>query len=208
MRRLIARLSLCGLLFCAAAVHAATPDEGLFQHVLARLGEHTAVRAEFEQTRANPALAHPQVSRGQLLFVVGHGMLWQTQTPFAETLAFTGRHAARVDGQGGSQPLRDARGVSQISQMLQSMLSGRTDEVLRLFDVQASGTSAQWTLRFTPKQSRMARVLASIELGGGASFLQAIRITMQDGGSTDIRLSHTRDAGSLDPLEKRELDLP
>jgi len=208
MRRLIACLSLCILLLCTATVRAATPDDGLLQHVLASLGEHTAVRADFEQTRANPALANPQVSRGQLLFVVGHGMLWQTQTPYAETLAFTGQRAARVDEQGQTHPLRDARGVGQISQMLQSMLSGHTDEVQRLFDVQASGTPTQWTLRFTPKQSRMARVLANIELGGGTSFLQTIRISMQDGGSTDIHLSRTRDADSLAPLEKRELGLP
>jgi hypothetical protein len=208
MRRLIARVFLaCLLLGAGSAVRAAAPDDALLRQVLAGLGRHAAVRADFEQTRSNPALARPQVSRGRLLFVLGHGMLWQTQSPYAETLAFTGRQAARIDERGQPHPLRDARGVSQISQMLQSMLSGHLDEVLRQFDVTASGTPAQWTLRFTPKQARVARVLGRIELSGDA-FLEGIRIAMRDGGGTDIRFSRTRDAGPLGAPEKRALGLP
>jgi hypothetical protein len=214
MRRLIAPLFLSCLLLCVASVAAQTtapqataPDDALLQHVLAELGQHQAVRADFVQTRANPALTQPQVSRGQLLFVLNHGMLWQTQSPYAETLALTGRHALRIDAQGHTHPMRDARGMDRISQMLQSMLAGKLDEVLRQFNVVASGTTANWTLRFTPKQERMARVLGSITLSGDA-FLEGIRIAMHDGGSTDIRFAHTRDAGPLSALEQRALGLP
>ena len=214
MRRLIAPLFLSCLLLCVASVAAQTtapqataPDDALLQHVLAELGQHQAVRADFVQTRANPALTQPQVSRGQLLFVLNRGMLWQTQSPYAETLALTGKHAARIDAQGHAHPMRDARGVDRISQMLQSMLAGKLDEVLRQFNVVASGTTANWTLRFTPKQERMARVLGSITLSGDA-FLEGIRIAMHDGGSTDIRFAHTRDAGPLSALERRALGLP
>jgi outer membrane lipoprotein carrier protein LolA len=203
MRRLIATL-LCCLGFAA---HAGTTDAALLQSVLGELGKHSAVRAEFSQTRSNPALSQPQVSSGQLLFVLGHGMLWQVQVPYQETLALTGNHSARVDAQGQLQPMRNDRGVSQISQMLQSMLSGQPDEVLRQFDLQASGTAAQWTLHFTPKQERMARVLGSIELDGDA-FLEGIRIDMQDGTSTRIRFSGARTAGALSALEQHALGAP
>ena len=81
------------------------------------------------------------------------------------------------------------------------------DQVLRAFAVKASGTVEQWTLVFTPKQARIARVLGDITLTGDA-FLEGIRIDMHDGSSTDIRFSATRDAGPLDALEKRALDLP
>ncbi len=197
------------LLLCAVAAlaHADGQADGLLQNVLDGLGKHSAVRAEFVQTRSNPALAQPQVSQGQLLFVLGHGMLWQTRTPYQETLALNGDRAARLDAQGQLQPMRNERGVSQISQMLQAMLAGKPDEVLRQFNVEASGAPAQWTLRFTPKQERMARVLGHIELGGN-DYLQSIRIDLQDGSSTDIRFSQTRDAGELSALEKHALGLP
>lgn len=214
MRRLIVRMLLCFLLPCGASLaaqtappRAGTPDGALLQHVLAELGRHRAVRADFVQTRANPALVQPQVSRGRLLFVLDHGMLWQTQSPYAETLALTGKHAARIDAQGVAHPMRDARGVERISQMLQSMLAGKLEQVLRQFDVTASGTPARWTLYFTPKQERMARVLGGITLRGDA-FLEGIRIAMHDGGSTDIRFGHARDAGPLSALEQRALGLP
>lgn len=203
MRRLmfLLLLGLCAPLACAQA------DDALLRNVLATLAQHAAVRADFTQTRSNPALAKPQLSRGQLLFVLGRGMLWQTQTPFAETLAFAGKQAARIDPQGQSHPLRDARGVSQISQMLQAMLAGHADAVRRQFHIAASGNAAQWTLRLVPRQERMAHVLGSIELRGDA-YLEGIRITMRDGGDTDIRFSQTRDAGALSSLEKRALGLP
>jgi outer membrane lipoprotein-sorting protein len=204
-RSILRSLLACGLLLVATG--AAASGDALLRQVLAGLGRHPDVRAEFVQTRSNPALARPQISQGQLLFALGHGMLWQTRSPYPETLAFTGRRTARIDAQGQPHPMRDARGVSQISQMLQSMLDGRTDEVLRQFDVAASGTAARWTLRFTPKQTRVANVLESITLSGDA-YLEGIRIAMHDGGGTDIRFSDARDAGALSALEKRALGLP
>lgn len=203
MRRLMFLL----LLGCLAPFAHAQTDNTLLQNVLAELGRHAAVRADFTQTRSNPALAKPQVSRGRLLFVLGHGMLWQTVSPYQETIALTGSRSARIDPDGNAHPMRGERGVSQVSQMLQGMLGGKVDEALRQFNVEASGTPAQWTLRFVPRQERVARVLGSIELQGN-DYLQGITIAMQDGARTEIRFAHTRDAGPLVALEKRALGLP
>lgn len=205
MRRLIALSSLW--LICLG-VHAQTADQPLLKSALDQLASHPQVRADFEQKRDNPALATPQVSRGKLLFVIGHGMLWQTTDPYQETLALTGARTARVDDQGHLQTVRNGdRGVAQVSQMLQGMLAGKPDEALRQFNVQTEGTPAKWTLRFTPKQARMARVLTSITLDGG-QFLDGIGIALQSGENTAIRFSNTRAAGSLSELEQRALGSP
>lgn len=195
------------LLCCLAPFAHAQADDALLQNVLSELGKHASVRADFTQTRSNPALDKPQVSAGQLLFVLGHGMLWQTTSPYQETLALTGSRSARIDADGHATAMRGDRGVSQVSQMLQGLLGGKLDEAQRQFDVQASGTPAQWTLRFVPKQTRMARVLGDITLNGDG-FLQGIAIAMQDGSRTEIRFEHTRDAGPLTAPEKRALGLP
>jgi outer membrane lipoprotein-sorting protein len=203
MRRLMLLLLLC----CLAPFADAQTGDALLQNVLAELGRHAAVRADFTQTRSNPALAKPQASSGRLLFVLGHGMLWQTESPYQETLALSGSRTARIDADGTAHPMRSDRGVSQVSQMLQGMLGGRMDEALRQFSVEASGTPAHWTLRFVPKQARMARVLGGIELQGD-DYLQGITIAMQDGTRTEIRFAHTRDAGTLAAPERRALGLP
>ena len=203
MRRLMILLLLC---LVAPFAHAQT-DDTLLQNVLAELGRHAAVRADFTQTRSNPALARPQVSSGRLLFVLGHGMLWQTESPYQETLALSGDRTARIDADGTARPMRGERGISQVSQMLQGMLGGKLDEALRQFKVEASGTPARWTLHFVPKQARMARVLGSIELQGD-TYLQGITIAMQDGTRTEIRFAQTRDAGAPTALERRALGLP
>lgn len=203
MRRVI--VVLFAWLATAAIAQAAEPD--LLQHVLAQLGQHARVRASFVQTRENPALAQPQISRGQLLFVAGQGMLWQVQTPYTESIALTHGRSSRVDDQGRAIASGNDRGVAQVSQMLDSLLSGQPDEALRQFSVEASGNLQQWTLSFTPRQSRMARVLRKIELHGDA-FLQAIHLDMQNGESTAIQFEQTRDAGSLSEIEQRALGMP
>jgi hypothetical protein len=202
MRRLMAAL----LCFFAFSLHA--QDSDLLHRVLQELSAHPSVRANFTQSRENPALEKPQLSKGQLVFVTGHGMLWQVAQPYKETLALTGARTARIDDQGNAQVVRNGdRGVAQVTQMLQSMLAGQPDEALRQFNVESRGTTAQWTLRFTPRQERMARVLQSIELSGD-QFLQSIHVTMQNGESTLIRFDGTRDAGALSLLERQALGMP
>jgi outer membrane lipoprotein-sorting protein len=195
------------VLLYSTGLSAQGTSSDLLHSVLGELNQHTAVRAAFTQRRQSPALAQAQTSSGQLLFVAAHGMLWQVQQPYQETLALTGNRVTRIDAQGNAQAVRNERGVSQISQMLQSMLTGQLDAVMRQFDVGADGTTAQWTLHFTPKQARVAQVLRGIQLDGGA-YLQGIRIDMQDGTQTDIRMTDTRDAGSLSAPEKHALGLP
>lgn len=203
MRRLIALL--CGWLVLAAVCHAAEPVP--LQDVLTQLAQHDSVRATFEQRRENPALAQPQLSRGQLLFVLGHGMLWQVQSPYAETIALTSGHATRVDAQGNARAGSQDRGVAQVSQMLQSMLAGKQDEALRQFDVVTEGSLQHWKLSFTPRQARVARVLKRIELEGGA-FLESIRVDMLNGESSHIQFDSTREAGPLSEPERRALGMP
>jgi outer membrane lipoprotein-sorting protein len=197
------------LLLLGISLNARAQDSSadLLHGVLAHLSQHTAVRASFTQERKNPALTQPQNSSGQLLFVAGHGMLWQVQQPYQQTLALTDSKTMSIDAAGHTQPVRNERGVSQISQMLQSMLAGQIDTVTRQFNVTADGTAAQWTLHFTPKQARVAQVLQSIALDGG-TFLQGIHIAMHDGTQTDIRMTGARDAGPLTTLEKQALGLP
>lgn len=201
------RLILCLLCCLSLAAHAQDASPDLLHNVLTELGYHPAVRAAFTQQRQSPALSQPQTSTGQLLFVAGHGMLWQVQQPYQETLALTNNQTLRIDANGHAQPVRNERGVNQISQMLQTMLAGQLDVVLRQFNVQAQGTPAQWTLHFTPKQARVAQVLREIRLDG-SDYLTGIHIDMQDGAQTDIRMTGTHDADSLNALEKRALGLP
>jgi outer membrane lipoprotein-sorting protein len=193
------------LLFVCFGAHAENTD--LLNTIVTGLGQHSAIRADFTQQRQNPALTQAQISKGQLLFVTGHGMLWQIQQPYRQTLAFTGTRAVSIDAEGRTQTVRGERGVGQIAQMLQGMLTGQLAEVTRQFDVHADGSAAQWNLRFTPKQSRVAQVLRGIQLDGGA-YLQRIRVDMQDGTQTDIQMTDTRDAGPLSAQEKRALGLP
>lgn len=203
MRQLLLALLACLL---TPLVHAQGADP-LLQQVLGELASHPAVRAEFTQTRTDPALDKPQVSTGKLLFVLGHGMLWQTLTPFQQTLALTGSRTVRIDAGGRTVPVRGERGVSQVSQMLQGLLGGKLDDALRQFDVTASGTPKDWTLRFAPRQAQVAQVLAGIGLVGD-TYLQGIDIDMRDGTRTRIRFADTRDAGPLDALERGALGQP
>jgi outer membrane lipoprotein-sorting protein len=202
MRRLIALVTL----FCAFAAHAQSPT--LTDDILGHLAKHPQVRAEFTQSRENPALAEPQLSHGDLLFVIGHGMVWHTRDPFDDTLVFTSGDTSRLNAQGKLERVRDGnRGVSQVSGMLQSLLAGKSDDAKRQFTITAEGTVGHWTLHFVPRQARVAKVLAGITLKGD-DFLQSIEVDLASGERTVITFANTRDAGALTPLETRVLGIP
>jgi outer membrane lipoprotein-sorting protein len=202
MRRLIALVTL----FCAFAAHAQSPT--LTDDILGHLAKHPQVRAEFTQSRENPALAEPQLSHGDLLFVIGHGMVWHTRDPFDDTLVFTSGDTSRLNAQGKLERVRDGnRGVSQVSGMLQSLLAGKSDDAKRQFTITADGTVGHWTLHFVPRQARVAKVLAGITLKGD-DFLQSIEVDLASGERTVITFANTRDAGALTPLETRVLGIP
>ncbi|MBB3227259.1 outer membrane lipoprotein-sorting protein [Luteibacter sp. Sphag1AF] len=199
---------LCLLPVGLAHADATAPRPALLDQVLQQLARHGKVRANFTQTRENPALAQPQASHGDLLFVVGHGMIWHMREPLEDTLVMTPSGASRIDANGDIAPVRDGnRGVTQVSQMLQSMLAGNADEPLRQFDVTVEGSLAHWSMRFTPRQSRMAKVLAAIQLSGN-EYLQAIDVELRSGEATRIRFENTRDAGELTGVEQRALGGP
>ena len=202
MRRLIALFAL----LCAFAAHAQSPT--LTDDILGHLAKHPQVRAEFTQSRENPALAEPQLSHGDLLFVIGHGMVWHTRDPFDDTLVFTSGDTSRLNAQGKLERVRDGnRGVSQVSGMLQSLLAGKSDDAKRQFTITAEGTVGHWTLHFVPRQARVAKVLAGITLKGD-DFLQSIEVDLASGERTVITFANTRDAGALTPLETRVLGIP
>ncbi len=202
MRRLIALVTL----LCAFAAHAQSPT--LTDDILGHLAKHPQVRAEFTQSRENPALAEPQLSHGDLLFVIGHGMVWHTRDPFDDTLVFTSGDTSRLNAQGKLERVRDGnRGVSQVSGMLQSLLAGKSDDAKRQFTITADGTVGHWTLHFVPRQARVAKVLAGITLKGD-DFLQSIEVDLASGERTVITFANTRDAGALTPLETRVLGIP
>ena len=204
MRRLISLLAL----LCAFAAHAQTPTPSLVDDVLGHLATHPQVRADFTQSRENPALAEPQVSKGDLLFVIGHGMVWHTREPFEDTLVLTSGNTARLNAQGKLERVRDGnRGVSQVSGMLQSLLAGKSDEAARQFTITADGTIDRWTLHFVPRQARVAKVLAGITLKGDA-FLQSIEVDLASGERTAITFANTKDAASLTPVESKVLGIP
>lgn len=202
MRRLITFFAL----LCAFAAHAQTTT--LTDDVLGHLAKHPQVRAEFTQSRENPALAEPQLSHGDLLFVIGHGMVWHTRDPFEDTLVFTSGDTSRLNAQGKLERVRDGnRGVSQVSGMLQSLLAGKSDEAMRQFTITAEGTAATWALHFVPRQARVAKVLAGITLKGD-DYLQSIEVNLANGERTLITFARTRDADSLTPVESKVLGLP
>lgn len=202
MRRL---LTLIALLF-VTSVHAQAPS--LANDILGSLAKHPQVRAEFSQSRENPALAEPQVSKGDLLFVIGHGMVWHTRDPFEDTLVLTSGDTRRLNAQGKLERVRDGnRGVSQVSGMLQSLLAGKSDDAARQFTITADGSIDHWTLTFVPRQARVARVLAGITLKGDA-FLESIEVNLASGERTLITFTNTRDADTLTPVETKVLGVP
>jgi outer membrane lipoprotein-sorting protein len=203
----------------APAAHAASASTeasgsaqsaGLVSQIAAQLGRASAIRARFTQTQTRAALKQPLISSGSLLLVRGRGVVWHIETPYQATYLITdaGVHEVNASGQptGGASP-HGTRGVAEVSRMMRAMLGGDLSALYSRFDVQATGTPAQWRMQLTPNQPQLAQAIKSLQMSGG-SYLRTLRITLANGDVTTLDFSDSTTVTELTSAEQQLFGAP
>ena len=139
--------------------------------------------ARFTETRSLQLLSAPLVTSGVLRFAAPDRLEKQTLLPKLGLLAVTGDQLL-VEQQG--QPsrtisLRDAPEIAGLVAALRATLVGDRSTLERYFAVTLSGPRTGWQLELTPRDGRMAKLVASIRISGSFDRLQSV-VTLEDGG--------------------------
>jgi outer membrane lipoprotein-sorting protein len=188
---------------------------GLVSQIAAQLGHASGIRARFAQTQTRAALKQPLVSSGTLLLMRERGIIWHIETPYQATYLITDSGATEIDAAGhrvsssgaSSRGTSGARGVAQVSRMMRAMLGGDLSALYSQFDVQATGTPAQWRMRLTPNQPQLAQAIKSLQMSG-SSYLQSLRITLASGDVTTLDFADTTAVTELTPAEQQLFGAP
>jgi hypothetical protein len=176
---------LFALLFNSAQ---AAPD--LAQAVRERLAQAPVLRGEFEQQKQVQGFSKPLISRGSFVVARERGVLWLTRTPFASQLRLT-RDEIKATQNGAVAFRLDASkepSVRVINGLMFSLLNGDIGGLSELFKVEGSADGKAWQLHLTPRSSALAKLMASIDLGGDAQ-VRSITILEASGDKTVIRFS-------------------
>lgn len=194
----------------SAEASGSAQNAGLVSQTAAQLGRASGIRAHFTQTQIRAALKQPLVSSGSLLLARGRGVIWRIETPYQATYLITDAGVSEIDaaGQrvGGASP-HGARGVAEVSRMMRAMLGGDLSALYSQFDVQASGTPAQWRMQLTPNQPQLAQAIKGLQMSGG-SYLRTLHITLTNGDVTTLDFSDTATVTDLTSAEQQLFGAP
>jgi outer membrane lipoprotein-sorting protein len=197
----------------AAESSSSTQSATLVSQIATQLGHTNGIRAHFTQTQTRAALTQPLVSSGTLLLMRGRGIVWHIDAPYQATYLITDAGVNEIDTSGrriggtNSHGATGARGVAEVSKMMSALLGGDLSALYSQFDVQASGTPAQWHLQLTPNQPQLAQAIKGLQMSGG-NYLQSLRITLASGDITALDFADTVAVTSLTPAEQQLFGAP
>lgn len=189
------------LLLCAASA-AAWADDGLAQ-IRARIEPASVLRGDFVQEKSLPGFQHPLRSRGRFLLAREHGVIWDTQAPFASELVI-GARGLSIDGQ--REVGAEVPALARIHRLLIAAIAGDIDALAAEFEITAEPSDSSWTLRLRPRDAATASVLSAIELQG-QSTVDRVRLSDADGVVTNIQFSaQSREPAVLSADEAARFD--
>lgn len=120
-------------------------------------------RTQFSEKRFVAVLSAPLESRGELHCLPHVGLVWETTAPVRRTALITPRGIRHMkDGAQGRFTV-DHAGVSEA---LLSLMSGDIARAEANFTVEIGGTSEDWRVVLTPRDSLVAEVVRTISVFG------------------------------------------
>jgi len=169
-----ARWPLLALAFAlSGAAAAATFDADWILQAVARPAPSRTV---FVELRQSPMLKQPLRLQGEYRRETDGRLVRQVNAPYAETTTLADGEA--VVERSGREPRRIA--LSQVPELMAvqagfgALLAGDRELLRKTYDVRADGTREQWTLQLLPRDPRLARSLARIDLHGRGAELRCV----------------------------------
>lgn len=136
------------------------------QEMLEKIPAGKVLSMTFIQQRHLSALPTPLISRGTLKLLPKIGLIWETTTPFPNTLIINQKGIFQLSD-GNLNPLSKALQNNMIFDLLSKILEGSFQEDLKAFETKTiTPKKGQWAVQLLPKMSHLKDMLVAIDIHG------------------------------------------
>ncbi|GGJ99050.1 outer membrane lipoprotein carrier protein LolA [Pseudomonas matsuisoli] len=169
-----------------------------------RLREPAVIRGAFIQEKHLRALAKPLTSRGHYVLARDQGLLWALESPLQQVYRITPDGIERRTDDSW-QPTQPNGASGRQNQLSLALLSADHARLSRDFELQLSGTDAEWQLVLTPKSTLLKQIFRAITLHG-SSRVERIELDETQGDRTILRLIDGQPDSQLTAQERHDFE--
>lgn len=156
---------------------------------IATLRREAPATTTYTEVRFVDLLAKPLVLRGTLTLGVGGALIKHVESPYHETTTIVNGQVL-IERDGKPKRTFSLRRVPDLAGFLESfggLLAGDAQRLSHTYDIGESGDDHAWRLALTPKNTKLARHLRSIEVDGHAGTVRCFIIN-ETGGDASVLL--------------------
>lgn len=166
-----------------APLAAALPEAPEAHDLVARMARSAPAYTAFVEVRFSGLLDRPLISRGELEYRGPGELARQVTEPHNELTTIEGSHVTME--RAGREPRHfDLQRAPEMEGFLRgfgALLGGDAEALATDFTLSSSGTDSSWRLQLKPRDVRLARRIASIEVDGSGDEPRCFRTNDADG---------------------------
>ncbi len=191
---------LTSLLFPLACLATPTPDTGDATALVASLKRPPPARTAFAEARFMRVLDKPLVVSGQMSWLGGDRLERRVDAPAKEisTIADGEVTQEREGRKPRSFSLKRAPQLKLLLDSFVALLGGDASRLGEAFDVSLGRDAGRWMLTLTPRDARLAKQIASLQVYGSGDTPRCLRMNEPDG---DVSIDLLGDLAAHMPAE-------
>ena len=151
--------------------------------IVATLKRAAPAKTAFAEVRFSGLLDRPLILRGELEYDGPDALSRRVESPYVERTTVAHGEAAvqRGDGPVRTFSLGQAPELEAFLRGFAALLGGDAAALERDFSLTASGNAASWRLTLKPRDARLSKRIASIDVDGNARGARCFRTSEADG---------------------------
>jgi hypothetical protein len=158
-------------------------NDAAAQSLIVSLGRPAPARTVFAEARFMKILEQPRVSSGELSWLGGDRLERRVERPAKEvaTIADGEVTQQREGRKPRSFTLNRAPQLQVLLDSFVALLGGDASRLNQAFAIRHDGDAERWTLILTPRDARVAKAIASIQIDGRGNEPRCMRMQESDG---------------------------
>lgn len=179
--------------FLTTAVFAA-PNAGAkadLVRAMSTMTVHQVTQGNFKQIKTIKKLNREFVSTGTFKITNGEGIQWNVEKPFPSKLTISGDKMIQESANGKKTEMaaKDNAVFAEFSKTIQSVFSGKIDELEKLFEVSFKKSGKSYVVNLVPREAAVRAVIASMVLEATAE-LDKVSLIDGEGNTTVYEFSN------------------